>query len=68
MIVSKLNSEYNNLFDKSYKVLYLIWECGIKSESLAVIWSNSSYFELSEWTHCYILIDLITYCYVVTYL
>ena len=40
----KRNIVSKNLFYKSLSVWYTTWKYGIKSESLAVIWSQSSHF------------------------
>ena len=42
--LSKLNVESKNFFYKTCSVWYVTLECGIKSESLAVLWSSSSHF------------------------
>ena len=46
--LSKLNIELKNFFYKSCSVWYAIIECGIQSESKAVILSHSSNFTLSK--------------------
>ena len=43
--LSKLNIESKSFFQKSCSVWYAILECHIKSESSAVIWSQSSHIK-----------------------
>ena len=42
--LSKLDVKSKNFFYKTCSVWYVTWESGIKSESLAVLWSSSSHF------------------------